>query len=280
MKNYLLVVSILTAATAVAQRPSCCSPAIEGFASMGDDMEFVAIHDEPLALEATDLEGTMISYSTADGKTASAYFIPQEGSTDYLLVYNEWWGLNDHIKVFAERLHADLNINVIALDMYDGKVATTREAAGTYMQALDASRGQAIVEGAIALANEQSNNAARFVQIGWCMGGGWSLQSALLAESRSMGCVMYYGMPEKDIERLKTMNGPVLFVFANRDKWINRDVVEGFQKDMNKADRSLEILEFDADHAFANPSNPSYNEQAAEEAYTASLTFLQNALSN
>ena len=146
------------------------------------------------------------------------------------------------------------------------------------MQSLAASRGQAIVEGAIAFANESSGNTAQFVQIGWCMGGGWSLQSALLAGEQSAGCVMYYGMPEKDIRRLESLIGPVLFVFAGRDKWINREVVESFRNDMEQINHPLEILEYDADHAFANPSNPSYNQQAAEEAYVASIAFLRDAL--
>ena len=129
MKLLPVVVFILSVSLASAQQSSCCSPVTEAFASMANDMSFVASHDEPIAFTLPILKGEMIAYPTSDGTTASAYFIPREGSNNFLLVYHEWWGLNDHIKLFAERLSEDLNINVIAPDMYDGKVATTREAA-------------------------------------------------------------------------------------------------------------------------------------------------------
>ena len=129
-------------------------------------------------------------------KTGSAYVLkaPEEGS-DYLFVIHEWWGLNDHIKQEAERLQAELggNINVMALDLYDGKVATTREDASKYMQASTEERGAAIIQGAI----NHAGTTAKIATVGWCFGGGWSLKSSILAGEQGAGCVITTECPYK-----------------------------------------------------------------------------------
>ena len=108
-------------------------------------------------------------------------------------------------------------------------------------------------------------------------GRGWSLQAALEYRELSSACVIYYGMPESDADRLSQLECPVLFVFAKQDKWISYDVVSGFKRICFMLEK-LRILEYDYDHAFANPSNPGYNNEAALEAYAESLSFLYTAL--
>ncbi|WP_262920584.1 dienelactone hydrolase family protein [Hymenobacter sp. 5516J-16] len=99
-----------------------------------------------------------------------------------------------------------------------------------------------------------------------------------MAGPKAKGCVAYYGMPEKDVAKLKTLNTDVLFVFAKQDKWINQEVVSQFGKDMATAKKGLTVKAYDADHAFANPSNPKYNKGFAEDAHTASVTYLKKNL--
>jgi carboxymethylenebutenolidase len=111
--------------------------------------------------------------------------------------------------------------------------------------------------------------------IGWCFGGGWSLQTSLLAGKQDIACVMYYGMPEKDVNRLKTLNGDVLGNFANKDGFITPKVVAQFAADMKTAGKKLELHQYDADHGFANPSNPIYNSDATKDAYAHTLAFLK-----
>jgi carboxymethylenebutenolidase len=119
---------------------------------------------------------------------------------------------------------------------------------------------------------------AQFASVGWCFGGGWSLQSALLGGKQTMGCVMYYGMPEKDVAKLKTLNSDVLGLFAEQDKWINPEVVKQFEKDMAAAGKKVTVKEYPADHAFANPSNPKYNKELATDAHQRALTYLKARL--
>jgi carboxymethylenebutenolidase len=102
--------------------------------------------------------------------------------------------------------------------------------------------------------------------MGWCFGGGWSLKAALLLKEKTKACVMYYGMPEENIDVLKTLASNVVFIHASKDRWINDEVVQKFETNMKTAGKSLQVYRYDADHAFANPSNPKYNEVAAKAA--------------
>jgi carboxymethylenebutenolidase len=253
---------------------SCCAAsATESFAQLALDPKFIRSHELPRPFTFTSARGQYITYRAADGSDAYGWEIKAPKPTDnYLLVIHEWWGLNDYIKQESEDLgNAIGNINVIALDMYDKKVAANREDAAKYMQSLTNERAVAIIRGAIAYAGPK----ARILTIGWCFGGGWSLQASLLAGTQAAGCVMYYGMPEKDIDRLRGLHSDVLGIFANKDQWITPAVVAAFAAAMQTAGKVLILKQYDADHAFANPSNPSFNKEAKDDAYSYELAFFR-----
>lgn len=258
-----------------AQLPQCCS-ATRQFAMLMTDANFLKAHQSPLPFRGNKPAGKMISFSTPDGKIGHAYLVEPVQSTDrYLVVFHEWWGLNDYIRHICDSLRTALGtIRVIAPDLFDGKVATNPKDAARYSGAVTDARAKAIIEGVLGYAGPR----ARVFTIGWCFGGGWSLQASLLAGTRAAGCVMYYGMPEKDITRLKTLHADVLGIFANRDQWINPGVVDQFVADMKKAGKHLEVHRYDADHGFANPSNPVHNEAATRSAYRYTLAFLKARL--
>ena len=110
--------------------------------------------------------------------------------------------------------------------------------------------------------------------IGWCFGGGWSLKAAIFAGDQAEACVMYYGMPVRDTSALKGLSAPVLGLFAKQDEWITPEIVKEFEKNMNEAGKKVETHIFDAKHAFANPSSPRYNEEAAQKANALAREFL------
>jgi carboxymethylenebutenolidase len=163
------------------------------------------------------------------------------------------------------------DVNIIALDLYDGRTATNRENASQLMQSVKEERAKEIIKGALTYAGEN----AEIQSVGWCFGGGWSLQCALIAGEKSKGCVIYYDMPEKDENKLKTLHAPLLGIFASNDGWINQEVVDSFEKSMNEINKPLTIKWYDADHAFANPSNPKFDNEAANDANSKARQFLQ-----
>jgi len=278
-KTLLIALSLFTCLFAFGQsKMACCAKpsATQQFAMLAASKEFVMSHKVPLKCHFQSNIGKAITYKTNGGPDANAYEFKAKKATDnYILVIHEYWGLNDWIKKESEKIYNDLaDVNVIDLDLYDGKVATTREDAGKFMQAVKDDRAQAIINGAIAYAGPKAHIAT----IGWCFGGGWSLQATLLAGKQAVGCVMYYGMPEQDVNRLKTLHCDVLGNFANQDKWINPKVVGKFSDDMKAAGKKLYLHQYDADHAFANPSSPAYNNPSAQEAYKYSIEFLKARL--
>jgi len=260
-----------------AEIPICHTPAFNNeMAMLAADPIFQNLHEEPVPFHYQG-KGEMITFPTTDGTTGSGFLLKSsKPSKKWLLVYQEWWGLNDHIKQSAEKLYTDLgDVNVLALDMYDGKVGTTREEAGKLMQSATKERLGAITQGALNYVGKD----AKIASIGWCFGGMLSLQSAILEKKQMVGCVMYYGSPEKDVEKLKTLNTDVLGIFGSQDQGISPAVVEQFEKDMKAAGKQLTVKMYDAVHGFANPSNPKYDAAAAADAYKLSLDYLKKKFS-
>ena len=180
---------------------------------------FKAAHEDPLPFVYKSLKGKDITYKTSDGVDAHAFEIKADNNSPYyLFVIHEWYGLNGHIKQEAEKLHNDLGINVIALDLYDNKVAANRDDASKYMQMVKTERAINIIKGAYSYAGSE----AKVFTIGWCFGGGWSLQTAIEGGNQATGSIMYYGQPEKDVDRLKTLKCDIIGFFGNQDEWPSR----------------------------------------------------------
>lgn len=253
--------------------PMCAHPyaAIDAFAAFGSDPAFNRMHNTPMPINVA-LKGKMVEFPVEGGANGKAYVVNASKKTNkYLLVFQEYWGLNDFVKKEADKWGKELKVNVIAIDLYDGKVAATAEEAGKLMQACNPERAAAIIRGAAKYAGENAD----FRTLGWCFGGGWSLQAALLLGDKAKACVVYYGMPEKDVEKLKSLKTDVLMIHAKQDKWINDATVADFKKNMEAAGKSLTVSEYDADHAFANPSGPRFNDEAAQKSRVVVLEYLR-----
>jgi len=256
---------------------ACCSQsATQQFAMLASNKKFVMAHANPKPFHFQSSIGKAIAYPTPDGGTADAYELMAKTPTNnYILVVHEYFGLNDYVKKESETIYDDLgNVNIIDLDLYDGKVTADRTEAGKLMQAVKDDRAEAIIKGAITYAGPKAHIAT----LGWCFGGGWSLQATLLAGSQATGCVMFYGMPEQDVNKLKTLHCDVLGNFGNKDQWINPTVVAKFATDMKAAGKKLYLHQYDANHAFANPSSPNSNPEAAADAYKNTIAFFKDRL--
>jgi carboxymethylenebutenolidase len=240
------------------------------------DAEFITAHAAPLPLTFSATTGESVSFSTSGAHAQGFLVRAANPSSHVLLLFHEWWGLNDYIRREAERLRDSLaGFTVIAVDLFDGSVATTPEQASKQTSGAKPERLGAIIDGAIAYAQSLAGPNARISTVGWCFGGAWSLQAAIHAGGKGAACVLYYGMPDTAAASLNALRAPVLGIFAGRDKWITADRVHEFESAMNRANRSLTVRSFDAEHAFANPSNPHYDAGAGAEAESLMLRFLR-----
>lgn len=246
------------------------------FAMLALNEDFKKEHLDPIPLDYKPLNGSMITFNTLDAKKGQAFYVPSDQPTDKVLIlFNEWWGLNDYIKREAERWQQMLgNVDVYALDLYDGKVATDREAASQLSSSLDKKRGEVLIKGLLS----EIGHDKLIGTLGWCMGGPWSFTAARLAGNQASGCVMYYGFPETDMKLIKQLQTDVLFIWASKDRHITKDLVDAFGQKVEQTGHKFTMYSFNADHAFANPSNPIYDKQAAGEAEKISVEFLKQKL--
>ncbi len=265
--------SVLVIYNANAQ--NCCKPSLS-MKAMALMPDFKAAHEAPLPFNFTPVNGKMMTFPVAGGTSGGAFFIPsKKTSNKVLLVFHEWWGLNDYIKQEAEKLQVSLgDVDVYAVDLYDGKVASEPEEAGKLMGGLKAERGKAIVDGLI----KHIGTGKKIATIGWCMGGTWSFNGAMGAGNEAVGCVMYYGFPEADDKKIKPLKADVLYIRGNQDKFITKESVDQFGTRVKATKHNFTLHSYDAPHAFANPSNPKFDKDASEEAYGISVKFLKSKL--
>lgn len=235
--------------------------------------KFANMHLAPVTVNPADLLGTIVPFNAADGKPGQAYFIPAKKKSDkWLIVIQEWWGLNDNIKMEADQYFKDLgDVNVMAVDMYDGKVAATPDSAMKLMRGADMNRMVALIQGAV----KHAGAKASIYSVGWCFGGMWSLQTAIIAGPQAKGSVMYYGRPESNMDKLKSIQCEVIGFFGNLDQSPSPAMVNDFETNMKLAGKNLTAYKYEAGHGFANPSNPSYNAAAKADAYAKAIAFLK-----
>jgi len=280
MKKTLFSALILANAFAFAQKssksPVCCAKPIDGSMAMWVQKEgFHAAHLNPEPLEYKAQSGEMISFKTQDNTNGNVFVAKSPAANGKaIIMVHEWWGLNDYIKREAETLSSELGVDVYAVDLYDGKVATEASVAGVLMGGMDPKRATTIIKGLLTLIGAK----AQIATIGWCMGGSWSFQAALLGGNQIKGCVMYYGFPETDTKKMKALNSDVLYISAEKDSFIPASARVQFVKDLNLAGKKITVKKYEADHAFANPSNPKFSKDFADDAHKVVLDYLSKSL--
>lgn len=196
-----------------------------------------------------------------------------------VVVIHEWWGLNDHIKHYADRLAAE-GYAALAVDLYGGKAATTPDEAMAMMQAVDAAAAEKTLAAAAQfLADDARIKAPKRGVIGWCFGGAWSLQAGLKIEGLD-AVVMYYGRVVTDPAQLAGLDAPLLGIFANDDDHIPPAQVKLFEEALAAAGKTAQIARYDAQHAFANPSSDRYDAEDAADAWQKARGFLARHLTS
>ena len=197
-----------------------------------------------------------------------------------IIMIHEWWGLNDNIRATADRLAAEGYI-VLAVDLFGGKVAANPAEARQFMLSVveDPESANANIRSAYEFVSNTAG-APRVGSIGWCFGGAWSLNAALLFPDAMAATVIYYGQVTDDEEKLRPVNSPILGLFGAEDKGIRVGAVRNFEGALSRLRKDYEIHVYpNVGHAFANPTGRNYDELAATDAWRRTLDFLDRHLS-
>lgn len=224
--------------------------------------------------------GKSVSYKSGDETVEGMLYAPQgKGPFPALVVIHEWWGLNDWVKEQAAKL-ADEGYVALAVDLYRGKVATTGDEAHEIMRGVPEDRAARDLHAAVEFLKSQSNvKKDRIGSIGWCMGGGYSLNVAL-QEPTLAAAVINYGHLAADADSLKKINASVLGIFGGQDRGIPVADVKKFEQTLKQQGNKVEIVIYpDAGHAFENPNNKTgYRADDAADAWKHTTSFLAATL--
>ena len=233
-----------------------------------------------LAMSAFATDGKQISYKSGTETVQGTLYTPTgKGPFPALIVIHEWWGLDDWVKEQASKF-ADAGYVALAIDLYRGKVAKTPDEAHELMRGVPEDRAGRDLRAAFDYLKSQNNvKSDRIGSIGWCMGGGYSLDVAL-EEPTLAADVIHYGHLATDTETLKKINAPVFGVFGGQDKGITPEDVHKFEAAMKQLDKQIEVKIYpDAGHAFENPVNKDrYRPDDAADAWKRTLAFLDSHL--
>jgi len=237
-----------------------------------------AVLADPLLARAAAEKLETVTIATSDGRRVSgALAMPERTPAASVLLVHEWWGLNDQIRAVAADF-AKQGYMALALDMYGGQLAGAgeRDAARALMKAVKPEEGVATVAAWAAWLKEHVKGTGRLGTVGWCFGGGWSLNTAVHAPVDA--CVVYYGRVNKKAAELASLKGPVLGHFATRDQWINQQMIDGFEAEMTKAGKPFTTHWYEADHAFANPTGSRYDKDDAKLSWKRTTAFFRKHL--
>ena len=222
----------------------------------------------------------MVEFKSGNDTVSGFLALPgTPGAHAAIVVIHEWWGLNDWVKEQAEKL-AGQGYVALAVDLYRGKVATDAAQAHELMRGLPQDRGIKDLQAAMTyLATRKDVKPDRLGAIGWCMGGGFSIQLAV-HDPRLRACVVNYGALPTDPNDLQQIGAAVLGNFGADDRGITVADVEAFKKAMTNAQRAFEVKIYPgAGHGFENPNNKDgYRPEAAADAWTRTINFFKSIL--
>ena len=232
-----------------------------------------------LAAHAADPKTEMVKFPSGKDTIEGFLAVPEKpGRYPGVIVIHEWWGLNDWVKEQSQKI-AEQGYVVLAVDLYRGKTATDPNEAHELMRGLPQDRAVRDMQAAFDYLAARKDVTGRIGSVGWCMGGGYSLQLAI-HQPRLAACVVNYGALPTDPNDIQQIGAPVLGNFGGQDHGITPADVKAFQKSLTALGRYVDIKIYDdAGHAFENPNNQTgYKPADAADAWARTIAFLKKAL--
>jgi len=221
-----------------------------------------------------------VQYKSGDDTVSGFLALPDSGGRHPgIVAIHEWWGLNDWVKEEVTKL-SDQGYVVLAPDLYRGKVASDPNTAHELMRGMPQDRAIRDLEAAFHyLADRKDVSPDKIGSIGWCMGGGLSLQLAI-HEPHLAACIVNYGAPPTDPNDIQKISAPILGNFGADDRGITPTDVRAFEKTAKADGKSIDVKIYDgAGHGFENPNNKDgYRPEATADAWSRIVAFSAKTL--
>ena len=217
-----------------------------------------------------------LNLNPANGATTAYVARPDGDATAVVILIQEWWGINDHIRDIAGR-YANEGYICVAPDLYRGKLAKDSTEAAKLMHDLPIEDGLETIRTAIS-ETKRTHDVQKIGITGYCMGGTFALRAACEISALAAAAPFYGDIPAEDV--LKKLKVPTLFIAGKRDAWINPEKVNGLIEAARKYDLPVEAVTYEADHAFFNDTRPEvYDAEAASDAWRRVLDLFRKHLS-
>lgn len=216
-----------------------------------------------------------LSFDTANGPAGAFVATPDENATGAVIVIQEWWGLNDHIKDIVRR-YAEEGFVAVAPDLYRGRIANNSDEASTMMHELLEEDGLDIIKNAMDSARV-AYDISHFGITGYCMGGTFALAAACKLEGLSAAAPFYGDIPGDDV--LQKLRVPTIFISGTKDAWITPEKVARLEDAAERFELPVHSVKYEADHAFFNDTRPDvYDDAAARDAWALVTGFFKDKL--
>ncbi|HEY1654419.1 MAG TPA: dienelactone hydrolase family protein [Candidatus Tumulicola sp.] len=229
-------------------------------------------------LDRQDAEEGVTEFVRPDGQRAPGFYAEPErpDGAPGVVLFEEWWGLTDHVRETAERLAGD-GFRVLVPDLYRGRVAATGDEANHLMEGLDFS--DAVTQDARgAAAYLKAQGSHKVGVLGFCMGGALAMLAAI-HDPDFDAAVVFYGFPPAEAGDPASIRIPVMCHWAVGDEFFNIERVDAIERALEAAGVAHEFHRYDAKHAFYNPGGlGNYHAEHAETAWARTLEFLRRTL--
>ncbi len=216
----------------------------------------------------------------ANGVDGMGYLAQPDDAAKHagVIVIQEFWGLDGHIKDIAERFARE-GFVALAPDLYHGEYATEPDEARKL--AMNMNRDQAVKDLLVAVKRLQALDEVapkKVGCIGFCMGGSLTLALSAATSDVAAGAPFYAGMqPGRD--QLAKIEGELFCFFGADDGGFPMEKVREFETNLRETGRNATVKVYDgAPHSFFNDTKPSYRPAAAHDAWERSLDLFRRVL--
>ena len=223
--------------------------------------------------------GSMIEFER-NGRRVGGYFARPQGAGPFsaVIVIQEWWGLNEHLKNVAER-YAREGYVALAPDLYHGNVTADPNEAGKLMGALNREEAVKDLLGAVQhLKGLKEVRGDRIGVTGFCMGGSYALLLPCRTKEIRAAAPYYGEIPDE--AALRNLACPILYVYGDADFWITKEEVKLLEASLKKLGKTGEVKIYPgAPHAFFNDTRKDvYRQTEAQDVWRRTLDFFAKHL--
>ena len=216
-----------------------------------------------------------------NGRATRGYLSRPAGDGPWpgVVVIQEWWGLNDHMRDVADRLAGE-DFIALAPDLYYGQTASEPDEARKLAMALEYPDALSVIQAAVDHLIALDDVAPKRIGlVGFCMGGGLAWHGAAQLERIGASVPCYGGGPEMSPDEAARIAVPVLAIYGEEDRGVSPEVARQRAALMDAAGVTNEMVIYPgAQHAFMNDRRPVYNSEAAEDAWRRIVAFFREAL--